>query len=154
VLGRSQRAEAGRYSQAQRQIAGSTVVLPSPAEVPPLMADLGRWLAAAEPGPSSASEAHYRLVTIHPFADGNGRTARLLMNLLLLRAGWPPVVIAPEHRPDYLDALELRQTSGAAEPYLAFMQARLLESLDRHLEVLERSTRSSGDPSVGDAGLS
>jgi Fic family protein len=154
VLGRSQREEAGRYSQIQRQIAGSTVVLPSPAEVPPLMADLGRWLAAAEPGPSSAFEAHYRLVTIHPFADGNGRTARLLMNLLLLRAGWPPVVIAPEHRADYLDALELRQTGGAAEPYLAFMQARLLESLDRHLEVLERSTRSSGDPSVGDAGLS
>jgi Fic family protein len=154
VLGRSQREEAGRYSEAQRQIAGSTVILPSPAEVPPLMADLGRWLAAAAPGPTSAFEAHYRLVTIHPFADGNGRTARLLMNLLLLRAGWPPVVIAPEHRPDYLDALELRQTSGTAEPYLAFMQARLLESLDRHLDVLERSTRSSGDPSAGDAGLS
>jgi Fic family protein len=150
VLGRSQREEAGRYSQIQRQIAGSKVVLPSPAEIPPLMADFGRWLGASVPGPKSAFEAHYRLVSIHPFADGNGRTARLLMNLLLLRAGWPPVVIAPEHRPDYLDTLELRQTGGAAEPYLAFMHARLLESLERHLDVLERSTRSSAAPSAGD----
>lgn len=152
VLGRSQREEAGRYSQTQRQIAGSGVVLPSPAEIPPLMADFGRWLGTAPPGPENAFEAHYRLVTIHPFADGNGRTARLLMNLLLLRAGWPPLVIAPEHRPDYLDALELRQTTGAAEPYQAFMQARLLESLDRYLDVLERATRSSAGAPAGDGG--
>jgi Fic family protein len=152
VVGRSQREEAGRYSQTQRQIAGSRVVLPSPAEIPPLMTDFGRWLGTARPGPESAFEAHYRLVTIHPFADGNGRTARLLMNLLLLRAGWPPVVIAPEHRPDYLDALELRQTGGPAEPYLAFMHARLLESLDRYLDVLERATRSSPPASADDDG--
>ena len=43
------------------------------------------WLSQADPTPANAFEAHYRLVSIHPFSDGNGRTARLLMNLLLLR---------------------------------------------------------------------
>ena len=149
VLGRSQRQEAGRYSQTQRLIAGSKVVLPTPVEIPPLMADFGQWLTSVEPGCAAAFEAHYRLVSIHPFTDGNGRTARLLMNLLLLRAGWPPVVIGPEHRPDYLDALEQRQTGGDVEPYGTFMQARLLESLDRYLDVLEPSTRSStGSPTA------
>lgn len=42
--------------------------------------------------------AHYKLVDIHPFADGNGRTSRLIMNLILLRAGYPPVIIYKEDR--------------------------------------------------------
>ena len=43
-----------------------------------------------------AADAHFRLVSIHPFVDGNGRTARLLMNLLLLQAGYPPAIIRKE----------------------------------------------------------
>jgi Fic family protein len=134
VLARSQPEEAGRYARHQRQIAGSTARLPSPAEIPPLMGDFGRWLARADPTPESAFEAHWRPVAIHPFADGNGRTARLLMNLILLRAGYPPVVIGPEQRPDYIDALETRRAAGDAEPYRRFMAARLGASLDHHLE--------------------
>jgi Fic family protein len=49
--------------------------------------------------------AHYRFVSIHPFRDGNGRTARLLMNLLLIRAGYPIVVIDNQRRRDYINAL-------------------------------------------------
>lgn len=45
-----------------------------------------------------AALAHYKLVDIHPFADGNGRTSRLIMNLILLRAGYPPVIIYKEDR--------------------------------------------------------
>lgn len=45
-----------------------------------------------------AALAHYKLVDIHPFTDGNGRTSRLLMNLILIRAGYPPVIILKEHR--------------------------------------------------------
>lgn len=52
-----------------------------------------------------ASIAHYRFVSIHPFRDGNGRTARLLMNLLLIRAGYPILVINNQIRNDYINAL-------------------------------------------------
>jgi Fic family protein len=52
-----------------------------------------------------AAEAHYRLVTIHPFTDGNGRVARLLMNLLLLRAGYPLAIIRVEDRFAYIDSI-------------------------------------------------
>ena len=100
--------EAGRYSDHGRTISGSPLLLPSPAELPALMGDFGQWLLRtdpkADPGPEAAFDAHERLVTIHPFSDGNGRTARLLMNLLLLKAGYPPLVLLPETRPAYHEA--------------------------------------------------
>lgn len=152
VLLRSNPAEAGRYSQYRRAIAGSAVSFPSPAQIGPLMGDLGRWLAGVDPSPENAFEAHYRLVSVHPFSDGNGRTSRLLMNLLLLRGGYPPVVIGPEHRPDYIDALELRQTTGEAELYDRFMASRLLASLTDYLEHLgkELEGREGEVPSLPD----
>jgi Fic family protein len=71
--------EAGRYSIPQRMIAGSPLVLPMPVEIPALMAEFAAWLAMAPAGPETGFAAHARLVAIHPFSDGNGRTARLLM---------------------------------------------------------------------------
>ena len=139
VLARSQPDEAGRYGGHQRAVAGSTVTFPSPSEIGPLMAEFGTWLSGTVPTYDEAFEAHYRLVTIHPFSDGSGRTARLLMNLLLLRGGHPPIAIGPEERADYLDALERRQLDGGEEPYVAFMTDRLLASLRHHIEHAERA---------------
>ena len=130
--------EAGRYSDHQRQIVGSALVLPSPAEIVPLMGDFGRWLTAATASPDTAFTAHARLVTIHPFTDGNGRTARLLMNLVLLKAGYPPVVIGPEHRVAYIDGLQALQLDGDPMPYQRFIVGRLEASLDHHLDTLAR----------------
>ena len=130
--------EAGRYSTHQRTIAGSALLLPSPAEIPPLMGDFAAWLGTAEAGPETAFEAHLRLVTIQPFSDGNGRAARLLMNLLLLQAGYPPVVIGPEHRAAYIDALQAMQLRNDPEPCRRFIAERLEASLDHHIEMLER----------------
>ena len=129
---------AGRYSRHQRAIAGSPLVLPSPFEIPAFMGDFAAWLAAAPAGPETAFEAHARLVAIHPFSDGNGRTARLLMNLLLIRAGYPPVVIGPEHRASYIDALQALQLRSDPQPYQRLMTERLAASLDHHLAMLER----------------
>lgn len=144
VLARSDPEEAGRYSRHQRMIAGSTLVLPSPVEIPPLMGDFLAWLRGAGTGYETAFEAHYRLVTIHPFTDGNGRTARLLMNLLLLRSGYPPCVIGPEHRITYLEALQSRQVGGDPAPWDSFMAERLDESLTHHVMLLERAAGGGG----------
>ncbi|HYG89478.1 MAG TPA: Fic family protein [Azospirillum sp.] len=138
LLGRSPLDGAERYSTRQNVIAGTVVRFPTPAEIAPLMGDFGRWLHAAPASPDTAFEAHYRLVAIHPFSDGNGRTARLLMNLILLKAGYPPVAISPEERLAYLDAIEERQRTGDAEPYRAFLRQRLVASLERHIAELER----------------
>jgi Fic family protein len=138
VLGRSDPDEAGRYSSHQRLILGSSLVLPSPVELPALMGDFVAFLAAEPAGYETAFEAHYRLVTIHPFSDGNGRTARLLMNLILMRAGIAPLVIGPEDRVTYIEALQARQVGGDEVPWQDFMRHRLIASLDALLAHLER----------------
>lgn len=100
------------------------------------MGDLAAWLRDAPPGPETAFEAHDRLVTIHPFSDGNGRTARLLMNLILIRAGYPPITVGPEERARYLDALDTRRVDGDAAPYDELMRERLVSSLREYLQRL------------------
>ena len=138
VIGRIDPAEAGRHVGHQRLISGTALLPPAPAQVVPMMGDLGQWFGAAPATAGTAIAAHERLVSIHPFADGNGRTARLLMNLLLLRGGYPPVVIGPEHRVAYIDALEAFQVGGDPGPYRLFMTDRLQDSLDHHLMILGR----------------
>ena len=91
---------AGRYADQGRYVltGAGRQAFPSPAEVPALMGALRSGWGAWGDGPDAAFLAHLRLVKIHPFNDGNGRVARLLMNLLLLRGGYVPVVVRPEDR--------------------------------------------------------
>jgi Fic family protein len=135
VLGQVDSSEAGKYSNHERLISGSTKILPSPLEVPALMQQFITWLASAPPAPETAFDAHERLVSIHPFSDGNGRTARLLMNLLLLRQGFPPLVIVPENRPAYHESLRSADNGDHAAYYNA-MYIWLARSLEHTLRVL------------------
>jgi Fic family protein len=136
IVARSQPEIAGAYSTLPRRILGSGVVFPNPAKIPDLMAAFGARLETSAPSPESALEAHLRLVSIHPFSDGNGRTARLLMNLILLRAGYPPVAVRPEDRLEYLAAIESAQLSGDAATYNHFMMQRLSDTLTEYIGVL------------------
>ncbi len=87
---------AGCLRRIQVKISGSKVLLPQPIKLPDLMNDFIAWLHTTREHPIIiAAEAHLELVTIHPFVDGNGRTARLLMNLLLIQEGYPPTIIRP-----------------------------------------------------------
>jgi Fic family protein len=91
------------------------------------------------PAPATSFDAHYRLVAIHPFADGNGRTARLLMNLLLLRAGYPPVAVRPEDRKTCLDTLERASVKEDMKPFQTFMRRQLDATLEEYLSVLREA---------------
>jgi len=100
--------EPGQFRRGGVSIRGSLLQPPPASQVPGLMAEWVQWLTGAgqayEPL-SRAMIAHHGLLAIHPFLDGNGRTARLLLHLLLLRAGYPPALLLQEWRMGYLEAL-------------------------------------------------
>ena len=106
-------------------------------KIPHLMKEYGEWLGRTGADPAASFDAHYRLAAIHPFADGNGRTARLLMNLLLLRQGYPPVAVRPEDRKSYLDALEHASVHDDLKPFQIFMHRRLNATLEEYLSALQ-----------------
>ncbi len=140
IVLRSEPTIAGVYSNHRRRIAGSSVVFPNPAKLPALMAEFGDWLQAQPATPAVAFDAHFRLTAIHPFSDGNGRTARLLMNLILLRGGYVPVAVRPVDRADYLSALEHGSLTGDLAPFTTLLARRLLATLDEYLEALREGS--------------
>jgi len=143
IVFRSQPEIGGIYSTLPRRIAGSGVAFPNPVKIPELMKAFGEGLSGGESTPAAGFDAHYRLVAIHPFSDGNGRTARLLMNLLLLRAGYPPVAVRPEDRKTYLDTLEHASLSGDLQPFQKFLYERLDAKLAEYLSYLETAQTPS-----------
>lgn len=136
-------ANAGRYRSLTVRIAGSTVVLPNPRRVPDLMQEFSDWLGSQPQlhPVALAAEAHYRLVSIHPFIDGNGRTARLLMNCLLMMHGYPPAIIRPRDRAAYLGALETAQLGGSRAAYDSLILRAVDRSLDIYLDAAGSHTR-------------
>jgi Fic family protein len=138
ILQRIDDSNAGFYRSVPVRIAGASVVLPNPRKVPDLMTEFMTWLGSnlVEHPVQVAAQAHYRLVSIHPFVDGNGRTARLLMNLLLMQTGYPPAIIRPEDRQTYLSALEKGQTTDSTDDYYQLIYEATERSLDIYLEAL------------------
>lgn len=141
VVRRSQPEIAGRYADLPRYVRTETGrhTFPSPVEVPALMSDFARWLAAAPNTAETAVKAHRTLVDIHPFNDGNGRTARLLMNLVLIRGGYPPVAVRPEDRVAYIHALQAAQSGQGSEAFDRLMYERLDATLNDYMDILSRS---------------
>lgn len=144
IVMRSRPQIAGVYSTMPRRTAGSAVVFPNAARIPELMSELGSWLAGQPASAEVAFEAHLRLVSIHPFADGNGRTARMLMNLILIRAGYPPIPIRPEDRKRYLESLESCQTGGETMPYFDLLSELLEVTLEHYLARCEEAAPGQG----------
>jgi Fic family protein len=141
VVQRSRPDIAGRYADLPRYVRTETGrhAFPSPAEIPALMGDFAAWLGPAPGTPDTAFLAHRRLMDIHPFNDGNGRTARLLMNLILIRAGYPPVAVRPEDRLDYIRSLQQAQVGQAAESFSRLLYKRLDATLAEYLSALQES---------------
>ena len=146
IVARSEPDIAGIYSPHRWRIAGSPVVSPNPLKVPDLMAKFGHQLEQAPPRPEAAFNAHSQLTAIHPFSDGNGRTARLLMNLLLIRGGYVPVAVRPEDRTAYLDALEHGSLADDLRPFQVLMHTRLDATLDEYIAALQESLPDPHSP--------
>ena len=129
----------GRYRNVAVRLRGSETVLPNALKVPELMDEFIAWLQSdIEDNPIKiAADAHFKLVSIHPFVDGNGRTARLLMNLLLMQAGYPPAIVRKEDRSAYINSLEKAQTKGDSSDYYTLIFEAIDRSLDIYLEAVE-----------------
>jgi Fic family protein len=131
---------AGYYRSVPVRIAGSDVILPNARKVPSLMKEFAEWIKKADLHPVHfAAEAHYELVTIHPFIDGNGRTARLLMNLILMMCGYPPAIIRKRDRLAYINSLEQAQLGGSKEDYLMLIAKAVNRSLDIYLKAVRNT---------------
>lgn len=130
--------EAGKYRNVPVRITGSTTIPPNHLKVSELMEKLfiqiQNFAGDENEALDLAIEAHYQLVTIHPFVDGNGRTARLLLNLILLQNNYPLTFIQKEERKRYLTALEKAQTGGTKDDYLELMYLAVERSLDLYLQ--------------------
>ncbi len=113
---------------------GETFRFATPEETPALMDDLIQWYRKKSKELDTnpillAAEFHYKFIRIHPFDDGNGRTARILMNFILMRFGFPPVIIKTEDKANYFSVLR-QADAGILEPFLEYIAENLVRSLE------------------------
>ena len=135
---------AGSYRKTQVRIAGASFTPPESWQITSLMAEWSDWVARAEGTLHPvilAAQAHYRLVAIHPFVDGNGRTARLVMNLLLMRRGYPPTVILRANRRQYYSVLA-KADSGKTDALENFVGRAVENGLNLYIETCKSVTKS------------
>ena len=146
VMLRSDPEIAGRYADQGRYVLidSGRHSFPSPAEIPVLMGDFAAWLYDADNSPETGFTAHRRLVDIHPFNDGNGRSARLLMNLILIRGGYPPVSVRPVDRLAYLLALQQPRRDGGDGAFDRLLLERLRATLDECLGAMRDAVAVPG----------
>ena len=133
--------DAGHYRKVQVMIQGSSHKPPQPFLVTKEMEDYFIWYETNKLSLHPivlAAEMHERLVTIHPFIDGNGRTSRLVMNLILLQHGYIIANIKGDYdsRMHYYRTLETAQTKNNKEDFLLFIAQIEKESLERYLTII------------------
>lgn len=128
---------AGRYRNSGVIIGGATHRPPDAFKIPGLMKNLIKWysLNKKQHPIELASIIHHKLVNIHPFFDGNGRTSRLVMNIILMEAGFPLVVILKNDRKRYYSTLALAD-KGNYSLFVNFIARAVERTLDIYLKVL------------------
>ena len=131
--------QAGKYRKQKVIITGTSFIPPSPEKIPDLMKSFVTEipLDRSKNHPVEfAAVLHRKLVTVHPFIDGNGRAARLLMNLALLQAGYPVTIIPPVLRHEYLDTLN-KTHKGDCNPFSKLIAGCCYEAAKEYLRLLE-----------------
>ena len=130
---------AGRYRDVNVRILGAVKSPPRFEKVPGLMKEFIEYVYSNPDGLNNielAAYVHYRFVEIHPFSDGNGRCARLLMNLFLLRHGYPITMVLKLDRKKYYDRLK-KADLGDMSPFADFIASNVERSLDLYLDAFK-----------------
>lgn len=133
---------AGRIRSGNVRISGANFLPPNAAKVPALLDELAEVMVSMPEDVHpviSAALFHHRFVWIHPFFDGNGRVARLFMNLLLMSRGYPPAIILRQDRKKYYEGLNAANQGD----YTRFFRL-ILQAAERTLNIY----LSAGDPAV------
>lgn len=129
--------EVGKYKSQPNHVVtvtGETFYFATPEETPAKMHDLIEWFRKERKKKKVnpiilAALFHYRFIRIHPFDDGNGRTARILMNFILMQFGYPPVIIKTEDKENYYAVLRLAD-ADELEPFIEYIAQNLIHSLE------------------------
>ncbi|RYU93108.1 Fic family protein [Emticicia agri] len=132
---------AGTYRKLPVMISGASHIPPQPYLLEKLMEEYFEFYEASKYTLHPvilAAEMHERLVSIHPFIDGNGRTSRLVMNLLLVRNGYPITNIKgdTQSRLQYYEALETVQMEENKNSFIEFIAVEVKKSLEHYLKLL------------------
>lgn len=145
---------AGRYRDARVLITGSQYPVAAPETIQKEMDGLFAWAQRERDAyhpVEFAAQLHKRFVFIHPFKDGNGRVARLLMNLALLQDGYLPAVVPPILRGDYVSLLELAHRDD--RDFMEFIAEREFESQKEMLRLFRIPFPREGQEGVQSPGL-
>lgn len=136
---------AGRYKESENRIIGSKLKTTPPYKVHFEMENLVYIL---NHNPSKLNDielaafAHHEFVKIHPFVDGNGRTARLISNLILMKKGYPPIILGKFERKKYFDSLE-KAHFGNMQLFFNFIEKKVEESLILYLNAFSKSNEKN-----------
>jgi len=144
VVQETEKEWAGKYRNSDVIIGGAEHKPPAASDVPYEMEKLIKWWKQNQrklPIVELAALIHHRLVYIHPFFDGNGRVARLVMNLLLLQAGYPLVIVLKNDRKKYYRVLT-QADKGNFVPFVRFIAQTIERSLDVYLKTLTPSSKT------------
>jgi Fic family protein len=144
----------GRYRSVPVSITGTAYVPPQPWQMPKLMEELIQHYQAKKTQlhpVELAADIHAELVGIHPFIDGNGRTSRLVMNMILLRSGFPIANISGDRgaRLDYYQALNASHIDHNDEPFRVLVAKYVRDGLFRYLTMV---SGNAGQDAVGKGG--
>jgi len=135
---------AGKYRNSEVMITGSKYKPPQAIDVPRLMLEFINWLKKNKNKfytVELAAIIHYQLVAIHPFFDGNGRTTRLLMNIILMERGYPLAIILKNDRKRYYSDL-VKADMGDLIPFVRFIARAVERSLDIYIKVLTPANKT------------
>lgn len=133
---------AGIYRNVNVRISGARHMPPDFLHVPELMHAFATWYqaeAAALHPVERAARVHSDFVKIHPFVDGNGRTSRLLMNLELLKSGFPPVVLPVERRLAYYEALDRAHVNEDFHPFVSLITEQAILAFEPYFHAVGES---------------
>ncbi len=123
--------DSGKYRDTQVQIVGANFIPIPPYLVKEKMEELISWHKESEQHPiEKSSILHGEFVKIHPFKDGNGRTARLLLNFELMRNSYPPIIINKEERENYYRTLDTGSVTGNWEEFINFIAVKVDERVE------------------------